>query len=68
MMEWVHDFEPKKIRVAAELARRRVADTPDMPTSWLTLANVLTNRANWMQQLPVYAIRRAVAPFREITV
>jgi tetratricopeptide (TPR) repeat protein len=41
-MEWVHDFGPKKVRVAADLARRRVADAPDMPTRWLALANILT--------------------------
>jgi tetratricopeptide (TPR) repeat protein len=41
-MEWVHDFEPKKVRVAAELARRRVADAPDIAERWLTLANILT--------------------------
>ena len=42
LMEWVHDFGPKKVRVAAELARRRVADAPDLPERWLALANVLT--------------------------
>jgi tetratricopeptide (TPR) repeat protein len=41
-MEWVYDFGPKKVRVAAELARRRVADAPDMPERWLALANILT--------------------------
>jgi tetratricopeptide (TPR) repeat protein len=42
MMEWVYDFGPKKMRAAAELARRHLANTPDLPTSWLTLANILT--------------------------
>jgi tetratricopeptide (TPR) repeat protein len=41
-MEWVHDFGPKKVRVAAELARVRVADAPDLPERWLALANILT--------------------------
>ena len=41
-MEWVYDFGPKKVRVAAELARRRVADAPDLPMSWLALADILT--------------------------
>ena len=41
-MEWVYDFGPTKMRVAADLARRRVADAPDMPTSWLALADILT--------------------------
>lgn len=41
-MEWVHDFGPKKVRVAAALARRRLADAPDKPASWLALANILT--------------------------
>jgi uncharacterized protein (TIGR02466 family) len=40
-MEWVHDFGPKKVRVAAELARRRAADAPDLPASWLALADIL---------------------------
>ena len=43
MMEWVYDHSgPKKMRAAAELARRHLANTPDLPTSWLTLANILT--------------------------
>jgi tetratricopeptide (TPR) repeat protein len=41
-MEWVYDFGPKKVRVAAELARQRLADAPDIPTSWLALAGILT--------------------------
>jgi uncharacterized protein (TIGR02466 family) len=41
-MEWVYDLGPKKIRAAAELARRRVADALDLPTSWLALADILT--------------------------
>jgi tetratricopeptide (TPR) repeat protein len=41
-MEWIYDFGPKKARVVAELARRRLADARDMPTSWLALAGILT--------------------------
>jgi tetratricopeptide (TPR) repeat protein len=41
-MEWVYDFGPKKVRVAAELARRRLAGAPDKPKSWLALADILT--------------------------
>ncbi len=46
-MEWVHDFGPKKVRVAAELARRRLADAPDLPASWLALANILTEMGDF---------------------
>jgi tetratricopeptide (TPR) repeat protein len=46
-MEWVHDFGPRKVRVAADLARRRVADAPDLPTSWLALADILTEMGDF---------------------
>ena len=46
-MEWVHDFGPRKVRVAAELARRRVAHAPDLPTSWLALADILTEMGDF---------------------
>ena len=46
-MEWMYDFGPKKVRVAAELARRRVAEAPDMPTSSLALADILTEAGDF---------------------
>jgi hypothetical protein len=40
-MEWVSDLEPRKVQAAAALARQRVADAPELPASWLALANIL---------------------------
>jgi tetratricopeptide (TPR) repeat protein len=48
-MEWVHDLGPKKVRVAAELARRRVVDAPDLPISWLVLADILTEMGEFKE-------------------
>jgi tetratricopeptide (TPR) repeat protein len=57
-MEWVHDFGPRKVRVAAELARRRVADAPDVPERWLALANILTESGE--RDAAVASLRDAV--------
>jgi uncharacterized protein (TIGR02466 family) len=56
-MEWVYDFGPKKVRVAAELARRRVADAPDLP-SWVALADILTEMGEFEEA--VACLRDAV--------
>lgn len=48
-MEWVYEFGPKKVRVAAELARKRATEAPDIPASWLALADILTEAGEFKQ-------------------
>jgi tetratricopeptide (TPR) repeat protein len=57
-MEWLYDFGPKKVRVAAELARKRLADAPGIPTSWLALADILTEMGEFEEA--VACLRDAV--------
>jgi len=58
-MRWLSDFEARKARVAVELARKAIADTPDRPGAWLALGRALISLGEF--QDAAARLREAIA-------